>query len=78
MTVTSVTIELSIALRLRCLTQRIHDLGPNPLFQMLCEMSTAAGAMDRFERYGALALYADFIEALGGRELPPAIHLIKR
>lgn len=77
MTVTSATIASSIALRLRCLAGRIHELGPNPLFQMLCEMSTALGAMDCFERYGALALYADFVEAHGGRDLPANIRIVK-
>lgn len=74
---TSVTIESSIALRLRCLAQRIHDAGPNSLFQMMAELSGSSYAMDRFERYGSLALYADLLEAFGGRELRPLLHCVK-
>jgi hypothetical protein len=73
MTVTSATIASSIGLRLRYLAQCIHDLGPNPLYQMMCELSTSSAAMDRFERYGRLALCADLIEANGGRNLPTVI-----
>jgi hypothetical protein len=74
---TSVTIASSIALRLRRLAQRIHDTGPNPLFQMMCEMSGSSTAMSAFERYGALSLYSDLIEAHGGRDLPPPVVRIK-
>jgi hypothetical protein len=77
MTVTSATIASSISLRLRYLAKTIHDLGPNPLYQMMCELSGSSDAMDRFERYGSLALYADFIELNGGRDLPPSIVRIK-
>jgi hypothetical protein len=75
--VTSATIASSVALRLRCVAQRIHDLGPNPLFQMMAELSGSSAAMDKFERYGGLALYRDFLDAHGGRDLPPLLHLIK-
>jgi hypothetical protein len=74
---TSLTIASSIALRLRCLAQRIHDLGPNPLFQMMCELSESSAAMNKFERYGGLALYRDFLDAHGGRDLPPVIRIVK-
>ena len=77
MTITSVTIASSIALRLRCLAARIHDLGPYPLFQMMCELSRSSAAMDKFERYGGLAPYRDFLDAHGGRDLPPTIVRIK-
>jgi hypothetical protein len=78
MIATSVTIESSIALRLRCLAQRIYDLGPYPLFQLFCELSGSSIALDRFEAYGSVALrHGDLIEALGGRELPPAIQIVK-
>ena len=52
-------------------------LGPNPLFQMMCELSGSSAATDCFERYGALTLYADMLEAFGGRDLPPAVRRIK-
>jgi hypothetical protein len=72
---TSLTIASSIALRLRCLAQRIHKLGPNPLFQMMCELSGSSDAMNKFERYGALSLYSDLIETYG-RDLPPPVRLV--
>ena len=74
---TSLTIASSIALRLRYLAQSIHDLGPNPLYQMMCELNTSSAAMDRFERYGRLSLCADLIEANGGGALPPVIRIVK-
>lgn len=74
---TSLTIASSIALRLRCLAQRIHDLGPNPLYQMMAELSGSSAAMDKFERYGSLALHADLIHAYGGTELPPTLTRVK-
>jgi hypothetical protein len=74
---TSVTVASSIGLRLRYLAQTIHDLGPNPLFQMMCEMSGSSAAMDKFERYGRLSLCIDLIEANGGRDLPPNIWVVK-
>jgi hypothetical protein len=74
---TSATVASSIALRLRCLAQRIHDLGPNPLYQLMCELSTSSAAMAGFERYGRLSLCADLIEANGGTELPPSIWVVK-
>jgi hypothetical protein len=76
-TPTSVTIASSISLRLRCLAQRIHNLGPNPLFQMICELSASSAAMSAFERYGALSLYSDLIEICGGRDLPSSIRIVK-
>jgi hypothetical protein len=74
---TSATIASSVALRLSCLAQRIHDLGPNPLFQMMCELSASSAAISVFERYGALSLYGDLIEICGGRDLPPVARLVK-
>jgi hypothetical protein len=74
---TSLTIASSISLRLRYLAQTIHDLGPNPLFQMMCELSGSSEAMDRFERYGRLSLCIDLLEANGGRDLPPVVRLVK-
>jgi hypothetical protein len=70
--ITAATVASSTALRLRCLAQRIHDLGPNPLFQMMCELSGSSVAMNCFERYGgALAAHGDLVAALGGLDLPP-------
>jgi hypothetical protein len=44
---------------------------------MMCEFSTSTAAMDRFERYGALGLHADFLAANGGTDLPPAVWRVK-
>jgi hypothetical protein len=74
---TSVTIASSIALRLRNLAQRIHDLGPNPLFQIMCEMSGSSAALDKFEQYGALTRHRDLIRAYSGDTLPPIIQIVK-
>jgi hypothetical protein len=74
---TSTTIASSTAQRLRCLAGRIHQLGPNPLFQLMAELSGSSAAMDRFEAYGALILLSDFIKANGGRDLPPNLRVVK-
>jgi hypothetical protein len=65
---TSTTIASSIALRLRYLAGRIHRLGPNPLFQLMAELSNSSAAMDRFAVYAALD--AEFIRARAGDALP--------
>jgi len=71
----SVTIASSIALRLRFLAGRIHALGPRPLFEIMCELSGSSTALDRFEAYAAMN--SETLNRFGGRELPPAIRLIK-
>jgi hypothetical protein len=77
-TPTAATVASSTSLRLRCLAQRIHDLGAYPLFQMMAELSESSTAMDAFERYGgALAAHGDLIRAFGGRDLPPILWRIK-
>jgi hypothetical protein len=52
------TVASSTALRLRCLAQCIHALGPRPLFELMCELVGSSIAMDRFERIGAATLPA--------------------
>lgn len=75
-TPTSLTIKSSIALRLRCLAQRIHLLGPRPLFEMMAEIAgTSANALETFERYGRLD--AEFVHALGGDKLPPIVRRVR-
>ena len=54
MTTTSLTIPSSISVRLRYLAGRIHALGPRPLFELLCELSTSSAVLARFETYAAL------------------------
>jgi hypothetical protein len=61
------TAPSSTALRLRCLAQRIHDLGPAPLFHVMCELAAGADPLDTFERYGGLP--AEFLRAYGGDTL---------
>lgn len=73
--ITSATLASSIALRLRHLAARVHALGPNPLFQMMCELSGSSAALARFEAYAALD--ADFIRAHGADKLPPNIRIVK-
>jgi hypothetical protein len=68
---TSLTIASSIALRLRCLAKRIHDQGPKPLFEMMCEVAGGADPLNCFEVYAALD--ADLIRAFDGDKLPPAV-----
>jgi hypothetical protein len=77
MTTTSATIASSISLRLRVLAQRISSLGVRPLHEAMCEIAGGADPIPTFERYGALALHADFIKAYGGTDLPPTIVRIK-
>ena len=72
---TSLTIASSIALRLRCLAQRIHDLGPRPLFEAMCEIAGGADPVLTFENYGALP--ASFVRTYGGDRLPPHLRCIK-
>lgn len=73
--ITSATLASSIALRLRHLAARVHALGPNPLFQMMCELSGSSAALARFEAYAALD--ADFIRSHGADKLPPNIRIVK-
>jgi hypothetical protein len=75
---TSVTSPSSTRLRLRALAPRIRGLGDRPLFELFCELASLSSAtMDRLEAYAALGLHADFIEAYGGRDLPPTVFRVK-
>jgi hypothetical protein len=75
---TSVTSPSSTRLRLRALAPRIRQLGDRPLYELLCELvSLSTEALARVEAYGQLNLHADFIEAYGGRDLPPAVFRVK-
>ena len=76
---TSVTSPTSTTLRLRALTPRIRQLGDRPLYELLCELvSLSSMAMDRVEACGRLGLHADFMAANNGRDLPPAVWLVRR
>ena len=62
--------------RLRLLAERIHELGPRPLFELMFELANGAEAVPRFEAYAALSPLAGFIAELGGDQLPPAVRLV--
>ncbi len=73
----SVTLESSIALRVRALVCRLHPKGPRPLYEFCCEM--IAGSSDplgRLEKYAAIN--DDMLDRFDGRDLPPNLHLVKR
>lgn len=72
---TSLTIASSIAIRLRHLAGRIHGLGPRPLFELMCELSTSSAALDRFEAYAALD--HETLARFGGHALPPPLRVVK-
>jgi hypothetical protein len=74
-TTTSATIASSIALRVRALAIRIHDLGPRPLFELMCELAGGADPFDRFEAYGALDPHT--VRVLGGADLTPHLYRVK-
>jgi hypothetical protein len=74
-TTTSATIASSIALRVRALAIRIHDLGPRPLFELMCELAGGADPLSRLEAYGALDPHT--VSVLGGSEMPPTLYRIK-
>jgi hypothetical protein len=56
--------------RLRYLAERIHPLGPRPLFELFRELARGAPLAPSLERYARLHPLKDFIADLGGSELP--------
>jgi hypothetical protein len=72
---TSVTLPRSVALRLRHLAGRIHQLGPKPLFELFCEIAHSDESLARLETYGALD--GDFIRLHGGDQFQSNIFLIQ-
>jgi hypothetical protein len=58
--------------RLRHLAQRIHSLGPRPLFELLRELDAGADVADALERYARLAPLASFIAEHDGDRLRSA------
>jgi hypothetical protein len=75
---TSVTTPSSTKLRLTALTPRIRSLGDRATYELFCELvSLSSVAMGRIEAYAALTLHSDFLEANGGRDLPPNIWIVK-
>ena len=56
-------------LRRQRLVERLHQLGPAPLYHFLGEVENGASIPDHLERYAALP--ADFIKANGGDKFTP-------
>ena len=67
--------EISIA-RLQYLANRIHKLGPRPLYQLLRELASGADLSSALERYARIELLAGFIAQLNGDQLPPPARLV--
>lgn len=73
-TVYEATLGAAKRLRIRFLAARIHALGPSPLAHFVREIEARADVFATLEIYAALP--RDFIVALGGDQLPPALHTI--
>jgi hypothetical protein len=61
-------------LHLHYLARRLHKLGPKPLFHFLTDIEAGKAFRASLEEYAALP--RDFIVALGGDQLPPALHAV--
>jgi hypothetical protein len=55
--------------RLRVLGERIHGLGPNPLYYLFAELAAGADPLPRLEAYARRAPLAGFIAAFDGDQL---------
>jgi hypothetical protein len=62
------------SLRLKFLANRLHALGPQPLFHFLDDVERGADLRSHLERYAALP--ADFIKANAGDRFAPSLHCI--
>ena len=54
--------------RLRLLTDRLHRLGPRPLYEFLRELRDGADLLPRLEAYARIAPLAGFIAELEGHQ----------
>ena len=73
----SVTIESSLALRIRALSQHLYELGPRPVYEWACEVCGASSAaLDKLEIYSRID--PDVLHAIGGDVLPPVAVLVPR
>jgi hypothetical protein len=61
--------------RLRLLAERLHCLGPRPLFEFLKELFAGADITSRLEAYARLAPLAPFIAELDGDQARK-LHLV--
>ncbi len=66
------------AVRITRQVQRLHDLGPRPLFELLAELGADHFVRDDLEhlldRYARLD--PGLVAALGGRELKPPVFVV--
>jgi hypothetical protein len=62
--------------RLRLLAERIHRLGPRPLYELLRELVDGAEVLPRLEAYAAISPLGSFITELDGDQLPPPVRLV--
>jgi hypothetical protein len=60
--------------RLRHLAERLHALGPRPLFEFLVEVAAGADLVDRLERYADLD--PDVVHRLGADRMPPSHRVV--
>jgi hypothetical protein len=63
-------------LRLQQLSERLHALGPRPLFHLLDEVERGAGPRASLEAYAALPVY--LIRAHGGDRFGPRVYVLKK
>jgi hypothetical protein len=66
---------MTIDLRLQYLAERVHTLGPAPLYHLIKEIEAGADMRPTLERYAALP--ANFVRAMDGSEFGPRVSLIK-
>ena len=57
--------------RLRHLAQRLHSLGPRPIFELLKEIANGGDLWRRLERYAELD--PEIVRAIGADEMPPLV-----
>jgi len=62
--------------RLRLLADRLHCLGPRPLFEFIRELLAGADITTRLEAYARIAPLAPFITELNGDQARD-LHILK-
>jgi hypothetical protein len=62
--------------RLQYMANRIHKLGPRPLYELLRELAQGADLAAALERYARLEPLTGFIVHLNGDQLPPPARLV--
>jgi hypothetical protein len=55
--------------------ERLHDLGPGPLFLIVRELIAGADLAETLERYGRLP--CEFVHASGGDRLPRPVFVLE-